>query len=78
MVILVMHGMVISPPLKEFKKGAGAEIRIQLNSFYLFPTSVFINGSYSFDRVQNEVRDQVITYGKEWRIYGGVLFGFDI
>jgi Tol biopolymer transport system component len=64
--------------LSEFKRGAGAEIRIEMNSFYLFPTSVFINASYGFDSIQREVREQIINYGKEWRFYGGVLFGFDI
>jgi Tol biopolymer transport system component len=66
------------PSLNEFKKGVGAEIRIALTSFYLFPTSIFVNGSYGFDKVQREVRDEIINYGKEWRFYAGVLFGFDI
>jgi hypothetical protein len=65
------------PKLKKFKKGAGAEVRVQLNSFYLFPTSVFFNASYGFDQFERKVRDEVVTYGKEWRFYGGVLFGFD-
>lgn len=65
------------PKLNEFKKGAGAELRIGLNSFYLFPTSVFINASYGFDKVERIVRDELITYGKEFRFYGGILFGFD-
>lgn len=69
------------PPLSKFKKGAGAELRIQLNSFYLFPTSVFFNASYGFDdfiRTVNRGNEtRTLTYGKEWRFYGGVLFGFD-
>jgi Tol biopolymer transport system component len=66
------------PSLKEFKKGAGAELRIGLNSFYLFPTSVFFNASYGFDEIERTTRDkQKVIYGKEWRFYGGVLFGFD-
>lgn len=65
------------PAIKDFKKGAGAELRFALNSFYLFPTSVFINASYGFDRVERVVRDEVIKYGKEWRFYGGILFGFE-
>ncbi len=67
-----------APGLKSFKKGAGAEIRLQLNSFYLFPTSVFFNASYGFDKFTRLVNDEPITYGKEWRFYGGILFGFDI
>lgn len=66
------------PALKTFKKGAGAELRFQLNSYYLFPTSIFFNASYGFDSFERLVRGEVIKYGKEWRFYGGVLFGFEI
>lgn len=66
------------PGLKDFKKGAGTEIRVEMNSFYLFPTAVFLNASYGFDEIKREVRDEIINYGKEWRFYGGILFGFDI
>ncbi|MFO7447905.1 MAG: biopolymer transporter Tol [Ignavibacteriaceae bacterium] len=65
------------PKLDEFKKGAGAELRIQMNSYYLFPTQVFVNAAYGFDQFQREVRDELVTYGKEWTFYGGILFGFD-
>ncbi len=65
------------PRLNNFKKGAGAELRIQMNSYYLFPTSIFFNVSYGFDKIQRIVRNEKITYGKELRFYGGVLFGFD-
>ncbi len=63
--------------LNQFRKGAGAELRIALNSFYLFPTSVFLNASYGFDKFTRTARDKEVTYGKEWRFYAGVLFGFD-
>ncbi len=66
------------PSFNEFKKGAGAEMRFQLNSYYLFPTSIFINASYGFDKFERTAREQTVSYGKEWRYYGGVLFGFDI
>ena len=65
------------PELNTFKKGAGAEIRIQMNSYYLFPTNLFFNASYGFDEVTRKVNNEYITYGKEWRFYGGILFGFD-
>jgi len=66
------------PSLKTFKKGAGAEIRVALNSFYLFPTSIFFNASYGFDKFERISRnDTVLSYRKEWRFYGGILFGFD-
>jgi outer membrane protein assembly factor BamA len=64
--------------LKDVKKGVGAEIRMEMSSFYLFPTMVFLNTSYGFDTVTINVRGTDITYGKEWRFYGGVLFGFDL
>jgi Tol biopolymer transport system component len=66
------------PSLSEFKKGVGAELRIQLNSYYLFPTSVFVSAAYGFDRFTREINNKTITYGKEWSFYGGILFGFDI
>ncbi len=65
------------PSLDTFKKGAGVELRVQMNSYYLFPTNLFVNASYGFDKVTREVNNETITYGKEWRFYGGILFGFD-
>jgi hypothetical protein len=64
------------PGFDNFKKGAGAEIRLKMTSFYLFPTSLFFNAAYGFDKFERTVRDEKITYGKEWRLYGGVLFDF--
>ena len=66
------------PAVKNFKKGIGTELRIQLNSYYLFPTSIFFNASYGFDKFSRTVNEKTITYGKEWNFYGGVLFGFEI
>jgi Tol biopolymer transport system component len=66
-----------NPKLKDFKKGAGAEMRIQLNSYYLFPTDVFFSAAYGFDKFDRIINNKLITYGKEWRFYGGVTFGFD-
>ncbi|MCX8009768.1 MAG: biopolymer transporter Tol, partial [Ignavibacteria bacterium] len=65
--------------LKDFKKGIGTELRIQMNSFYIFPTSVFFNISYSFDKFQrvNAFTKELIDYGREVKLYFGVLFGFD-
>jgi len=64
------------PSIKDFKKGAGAEVRLKMISFYLFPTSLFFNASYAFDKFSNSVREEIVTYGKEWRLYGGILFDF--
>jgi Tol biopolymer transport system component len=65
------------PSLSDFKKGAGAELRIGMTSFYMFPTNIFFNASYGFDKFERVVRDKTLSYGKEWRLYAGVLFGFD-
>jgi len=64
--------------IESFKKGFGAELRIQLSSYYLFPTSVFVSGSYGFDEFKRTVNNEIVTYGKEWNLYAGVLFGFEI
>ncbi|MGD8777770.1 MAG: biopolymer transporter Tol [Ignavibacteria bacterium] len=64
------------PGFDEFKKGAGMELRIKLNSFYLFPTSIFLNASYAFDKYNRTVNNEDISYGKELLFYGGVLFDF--
>ncbi len=66
------------PSLKDFKKDVGAELRVKLISFYIFPTAIFINGSYSLDRFTSVVRGHTLTTGKEWRFYFGMLFDFDI
>jgi Tol biopolymer transport system component len=65
------------PSLNNFKKGAGAEIRLMLNSYYTYPTSVFFSAAYGFDKFNVNVDDLKIGYGKEWRFYGGILFDFD-
>ncbi|MBK8945674.1 MAG: PD40 domain-containing protein [Ignavibacteriae bacterium] len=64
------------PEFSDFKKGAGAELRLKMISFYLFPTSLFFNASYAFDEYEKIVRDEKIMYGKEWNFYGGILFEF--
>ncbi|MCE1188077.1 MAG: biopolymer transporter Tol, partial [Ignavibacteria bacterium] len=37
-----------NPCIKDFKKGAGAELRCALTSFYMFPTDVFFSAAYGF------------------------------
>jgi hypothetical protein len=66
------------PSIKKFKKGGGMELRIKLTSFYLFPTSLFFDAAYSFDKVERKVRDEVVKYGQEWQFYGGILFDFSL
>jgi len=64
------------PSWNSFKKGVGTEVRIKMNSFYLFPTSLFFDAAYSFDRFTSKVQQDYVTYGKEWSFYGGILFDF--
>jgi hypothetical protein len=68
-----------SPQLKDFKTDAGFEIRLESFSYYAYPTRIFFNAAYGFDKFDHFVRsrDQTVTYGKEWRFYFGILFGFD-
>ena len=67
------------PSLKEFKKDAGVQLRLESFSFYAFPTRVFFDAAYGFDRFTRTIpyTGQRVTYGREWRFYFGVLFGFD-
>jgi len=65
------------PAINDFKKGAGMELRLKMNSFYLFPTSLFISAAYSFDKHERIVQNRKIVYGKEFQLYGGVLFDFE-
>jgi Tol biopolymer transport system component len=62
----------------QLKKGAGSEIRIQMNSFYIFPTDLFFDAAYGFDKFSENINNTIVTYGQEWRFYAGLLFGFDI
>lgn len=68
------------PPLSTFKKDIGAELRLESFSFYAYPTRIFLSAAYGLDRFDRYIRrlDQSVTYGKEWRFYFGVLFGFDL
>ncbi len=63
--------------LSDFKKDVGAELRLQTNSFYIFPTSIFFSAAYGLDEFTRTFQNQDVTYGKEWRFYFGMLFGFD-
>jgi len=67
----------VMPAIGDFKKGMGFEFRIKMNSFYIFPTSIFINAAYSFDEVTRKILNQNVSYGKEWSFYGGILFDFN-
>ena len=64
--------------LKDFKKDVGAELRLQAFSYYVFPTSIFLNAAYGLDQFTKRFRGADVTYGKELRLYFGILFGFDL
>lgn len=66
------------PSMSDFKKGVGAELRFALNSFYMFPTSVFFDACYGLDSFTRTVRGETLTYGKEIRLYAGILFDFNL
>ncbi|MFA6439593.1 MAG: hypothetical protein WCX28_09810, partial [Bacteriovoracaceae bacterium] len=65
------------PDIKKFKKDAGFELRVDAFSWYAYPTRIFINGTYGIDSFTYNRRDITARYGKEWRFYFGILFGFD-
>jgi hypothetical protein len=70
------------PSFNDWKRDIGFELRLEAFSYYVYPTSIFFSGAYGLDRFSRDVLDindiQKITYGKEWRFYLGVLFGFEL
>jgi len=58
--------------LSNFKSSVGFELRVDSYSFYSFPTRIFFNAAYGLDKF--EVESQI--YGKEWRYYFGLTFGY--
>ena len=63
--------------LSDFKKTAGAEVRLDLFSFYNFPTKIFFNAAYGIDTYKKtETDNSELIYGKEWRYYLGISFGY--
>ena len=65
------------PDIKDFKRDAGFELRVDAFSWYAFPTRIFFNGTYGLDAFTYDRRNVKAEYGKEWRFYFGILFGFD-
>jgi hypothetical protein len=59
------------------KTDVGAGVRMQLHSFYSYPTAVAFDAAYGFDRFSVSEAGQLLTeYGREWRFYLTVLFQF--
>ncbi|MGH2575002.1 MAG: biopolymer transporter Tol, partial [Ignavibacteria bacterium] len=68
--------------LKDFKKDVGAELRLQAFSWYVYPTSFAFNAAYGIDEFERVFpsttgENKIVKYGKEWRFYFTMLFGFD-
>ncbi len=73
------------PVIRDFKKDVGVELRLESFSFYSFPTRISLSAAYGLDQFDRtfEGRDVInghkfVTYGKEWRLYFTVLFGFEL
>lgn len=68
-----------------FRKDIGAELRLGLSSFYLFPTAFFVSGTYGLDEFDLMLEDGFLTpdgenfvrYGQELQVHFGALFDFD-
>ncbi len=56
----------------DWKRDAGAQLRLGLFSFFAFPMALTFDAAYGFDRVESAGS----TYGHEWRYYFGLLFDF--
>lgn len=63
--------------LRDFKGDVGAELRLESFSWYSYPTRMFFNASYGLNEFEKDIRGKPVKYGKEWRFYFGLLFGFD-
>lgn len=68
------------------KSGVGAELRVAMNGFYLFPLKFFVSTSYGFDRFTLTLPDEFITnsqsnqvtYGRELLFHFGLTFDFEL
>jgi len=61
-----------------WKKDAGVELRLETYTFYAYPTRIFASAAYGFDRYTRRFNEADVTYGREWRFYLGILFGFEL
>lgn len=65
------------PNIRDFKKDVGFELRLEAFSWYAYPTRIFFNGTYGLDSFSITKSGATVSYGREWRFYFGILFGFD-
>jgi hypothetical protein len=68
--------------LKDTKKDIGFELRLLTYSYYVYPTAFAFNAAYGLDQFSRIFpnttgEERTVTYGKEWRFYFTMLFGFD-
>ena len=61
---------------RDVKKDVGAGLRMQLHSFYSYPTAISFDVAYGLDKFDVVEDDVTTTYGKELRYYLTVLFDF--
>ncbi|MEX2362467.1 MAG: hypothetical protein WD597_02535, partial [Balneolaceae bacterium] len=70
----------------KLKSGVGAELRLALNGYYLFPLKLFVSTAYGFDRFSLTLPDDFVTgtdnnrvtYGREFLFHFGLTFDFDL
>ncbi len=68
------------------KTGVGAELRLAMNGYYLFPLKFFISGSYGFNQFTLTLPEEFITgsqnnkvtYGRELLFHFGLTFDFEL
>ncbi|MFQ5754229.1 MAG: hypothetical protein ACE5HI_19760 [bacterium] len=58
--------------MSDFKSSVGMQLRLDSFSFYSFPTRISFDAAYGLDQFNNANQ----TYGKEWRFYFGISFGY--
>lgn len=74
------------PGFGEFRRDVGAELRVALGSFYLFPSALFLSATYGFDEFDVDLNEGFVTpdgstsvqYGKNVQWHFGLLFDFDL
>lgn len=64
--------------LKGRKEDVGFDVRLESYSFSMYPTRIFFIGAYGLSRFTRTFNFQPVIYGREWRWYFGILFGFDL
>jgi hypothetical protein len=68
------------------KSGVGAELRVAMNGYYLFPLKFFVSTSYGFDSFTLTLPEDFITnsqsnrvtYGREFLFHFGLTFDFEL